>query len=200
MALFTVAELRAFDQGQCSSVTDYPDATIQQAAADAKQFLEEICRVNFEPTEHTETLSGDGTDWLFLSWPKVTAVASITADGVAFTAEELDTDDYDLGLAIDADLGILTRRCGYFAKGWSNLIISYTAGHTSVPALIKRAALWIALDQLVVTATPYEATDFNAGDVSYGFARADGYRDNWHKNPEVVKAIRMYSMGTPWLA
>ncbi len=200
MALFSVAEARAFDQGQLAVVGDYPDVAIEQAATDAKQFLEELCHVNFEPTNHIETLSGDGSDWLFLNWPKVTSVTAIEVDGVAFTAEELDTDDYDLGLAVDADLGILTRRCGYFAKGWSNIIVSYEAGFAAVPALVKRAALWIALDNLVVTTTPYDATDFNTGDVSYGFARADGYNGNWHKNPEVAKAIRMYTMGAPWLA
>ena len=199
MALFTVAEARAFDQGQLVSVSDYPDIAIQTAAAEAKEFLEETCRVNFELTTHTEYLNGDGSDWLFLTWPKVTSVASVTVDGVAFTAEEMDTDDYDLGLAVDAEMGILTRRCGYFAKGWSNVVVVYEAGWTAVPALIKRAALWVALGDLVVTTTPYDATDFSAGDVSYGFARADGYNGNWHKNPEVAKAIRMYA-GAPWLA
>jgi len=200
VALFTVAELRAFDHGQCADVVDYPEGVITQAAADAKEFLEHICRINFEPTLHVETKHGDGSDWLFLDWPKVTNVSAITVDGVALTAEEIDTDDYDVGLSVDCELGILTRRCGYFAKGWSNVVVSYEAGHATVPALIKRAALWVALDQLVVTTVPYEATDFSTGDVSYGFARADGYNDNWHKNPEVAKAIRAYKASIPWIA
>jgi len=199
MALFTVAEARAFDQGQLVSVTNFPDVAIQQAATDAKEFLEDVCHVNFEPTVHTDYINGDGSDWMFLSWPKVTSVTSITVDGAALTSEEIDTDDFDLGLAIDADLGILTRRCGYFAKGWRNIVVVYEAGWAAVPAIIKRAALWVALGNLVSTNTPYDADSFTAGDASYSFSRADGYNGNWHKNPEVAKAIRMYG-DAPWIA
>ena len=120
-------------------------------------------------------------------------------DGVAFTAEEMDTDDYDLGLAVDAEMGILTRRCGYFAKGWQNVTVVYQAGWGVVPTVIKRAALWVALDNLVVTTTPHDATDYSAGNVSYGFARPDGYNGNWHKNPEVARAIRLHTHVT-WIA
>ncbi len=197
-ALFTVAELRAFDQEQITEA-DYSEAVILAEEVAVREFLERACGVNFVPTAHTETHDGNGANFLFLDWVKVTDVTSITVDGVALTATEIDPDDYLEGLAINYNLGILTRRSGSFSKGFDNVTVVYTAGLADVPALIHKAALLVAVDNLVANNTPYDAESFSDGNVSYSLMRADGYNGNWHKIPDVQKAIRMYSFGAPRL-
>ncbi len=84
---------------------------------------------------YTETHDGQGGAMLMLNqWP-VTAVASVTIDGVAVPVGSPVTS----GFYFDGDGVYLT---GYaFSKGHANVVVAYTAGYASTPADIERAVI-----------------------------------------------------------
>ena len=199
--LFSTAEARAFDGARLASETDYPDVIVTAKEAEIRSWLERACGVNFIPTVHSsEVHDGDDSNYLILNWPRITAVASIYVDGVALTAAEINLTDYDEGLAVDPVLPMITRRSGIFASGWSNVLITYTAGYVTVPDLVKRAALMIAVQEIPANNMPFQADGFDDGGTSYSFARADGYGGNWSSIPQVMAAICMYSYKGPGIA
>ena len=199
--LFSIAEARAFDKAQLASESDFPDATITAKEVEIREWLERVCGVNFVRTTYTaEVYDSDGSDYLILKWPKVYSVTAISVDGTAFSAGNLSTTDYSDGLAIDSDRGMLTRRSGTFDAGWSNVAVTYVAGYEYVPDLVHRAALMIAVTELPTSNIPYAADESDAGGMSVSFGRGDGFNGNWHRIPDVVKAIRAYSMKLPGVA
>lgn len=196
--IFTPAEARAFDKLQLASAVDYPDVDIVAKEVAIRSELEQICGVNFVPTAHADEVhDGDDSNYLQLNWPRITAVASITVDGVALTAGEINLTDYSDGLAADPVLPILTRRSGVFESGWSNIMVTYTAGYAAVPALVKRAALQWCVTEMPAQNAPWQAESFDAGGTSYSWTRGDGYRGNWSALPDVQRAINLYSMRLP---
>jgi hypothetical protein len=200
MALMSIAEMRAFDKGQLASAVDYPDPVLTAEAVAVKEWLELACGCNFEPTAHTEAHDGDGSDYLVLRWPLVTEVTAISIDGVAVAAPYLNASDYSAGLALDYERGLVTSRSFTFTAGWSNVEISYTAGYASTPAMIKRACLRIAVSELPASNAPWTADGYTEGETSYSFSRGDGYRDAWSADPEVMRAIRLYTRRLPGVA
>lgn len=76
-------------------------------------------------------------DGLILARRPVTAIASVTEDGVALTAT-----DYEL----DAGAGILYRLSDDFRSWWSasKIVIAYTAGWSTVPDNLRNAAMKLA--------------------------------------------------------
>jgi hypothetical protein len=199
-ALFTVSEARAFDKEQLASGTDYPDAAIIAKEAEIREWFCKIFGVDFVPTTHTaEVHDGDGSNYLILDWPRISAVSAISIDGVALTAAELSTTDYSAGLAIDPVQPMITRRSGTFRAGFSNVAVTYVAGHGTVPERIKRAALQLCLDELRHGNLPSNAADYESEGLSIQF-RADGFRDRWFNSDEGQAAYVAYSMRLPGIA
>ena len=201
MPLFSTAEARAAANAQLASVADYPDLTITAKEAEIRAWFERAAGVNFIPTTHNgEVHDGDDSNYLVLEWPRITAVSAITVDGVALSATEINLTDYDEGLAVDPVLPIITRRSGTFLSGWANVVVSYTAGYAACPDLVKRAALQVCVEELVTTTVPWQATGYDDGGTSYSFGAGDGFGERWHKLPDVVKALRLYSHRLPGVA
>jgi len=199
--LFSVAEARAVDKAQLASATDYPDAAITAKEVEIREWLERACGVNFVPTTHAdETHDGDGSNYLLLRWPRITAITKVSVDGEELSSDEINITDYSVGMAVDPIQPIVTRRSGVFASGWSNVVVTYTAGFAAVPALVKQAALAICVEELPATTTPWQADGYDAGGVSYSIGRGDGYNGQWHGLPIVMRAIRMYDHSLPGIA
>lgn len=199
--IFSVAEARAFDKQQLADAGAYPDLVITAKAEEITEWFARACGVDFVSTSHANELhDGDDSDYLILDWPEVTAVTAIVVDGVALTAGEISPTDYSEGLAIDAKRGIITRRAGIFSSGWANVDVTYTAGFATTPDLIKRAALMVCVTELPATNIPFGVDDAEIGGMSYSFGRGDGYNGNWHRIPDVQKAIRMYDYHVPGIA
>jgi hypothetical protein len=200
-ALFSIAEARAFDKAQLTSGTDYLDAAITAKEAEIREWMDRACGVNFIRTTHTaEIHDGEGSNFLEVDWPLISSVSAISVDGVAFTAGELSTTDYDSGLAIDPKLPIITRRSGCFTAGWSNVSVTYVAGYEFVPDLIHRAALLICTYEMPATNLSPAAESYDADGISISFGRGDGFGRQWSKIPEVMKAIRLYDRSMPGIA
>jgi hypothetical protein len=79
---------------------------------------------------YTETRNGTGTKRLVLSNYPVSAVASVTVDGVAVPSYNFVFDQYGIELAGDV-----------FPRGTGNVVVAYTAGYTEVPADIEQACI-----------------------------------------------------------
>lgn len=198
--LFTAAEARAFNRGQLADESTYSDSAITSKESEIREWLTRVCGVDFVSTTHTDEYhSGDGTAYLVLDWPRVSSVtAASTRSGstwTALTADEL----ADLHAASDAT-GLLYREGSYWPRGVRNLKLTYVAGYSAVPALVKRAALLIAVAELPTSNVPMQAESWDDGGVSVSFARGDGFNDAWHRIPDVVKAIRLYSHRPPAVA
>lgn len=198
MPLFSEAEARAFDKGQLADSSAYSSAAITAKSAEIKEWLERACGVNFESTTHTDEYhDGDGTSELLLDWPRVTAVTAASqrddATWTALTAAELaELQPYDTGLVYWDG--------ATWNRGRRNIKVTYTAGYTAVPSLIKRAALMICVTEMPATNAAFAAESYEAGGMSVSFGRGDGFGGNWHAIPDVMKAIRLYDHHLPGIA
>jgi len=196
--LFTVAEARAKDKAQLGSSSDYPDAVIVAKEAAIRELFTRECAVDFIPTTHTDEYhGGDNNPYLLLDWPLVTAISAaatrVDTTWTALTATEL------AQLQV-SDSGLIYWEGGYWPAGVRNVRVTYTAGHTAVPDLIKEAALLLAVQKLPASNVPWQADGYEAGGTSYSWTRGDGFAGNWSSIPEVQRAIRMYSMSTAGIA
>ncbi len=197
-ALFTVAEARAFDKAQLTSVTKYPSADIIAKEAEIRAFFTAACGVDFIPTVHTDEYhDGAGTETLLLDWPRPTAIsAASTRSGTtwtAFTAAEL--------AALQAyKTGRVYFDGGTWSAGQNNIKVTYTAGHATVPDLIKRAALRVCVQEMPSSNVSLAAESANEGGMTVTFGRGDGYAGNWHRDADVVKALRLYDERSPGIA
>jgi hypothetical protein len=196
--LFTVAEARAFDKQQLASSTDYTNAAIIAKEEEVRDFLARVCSVDFLPTTHTdEYQDGLGGSSLLLDWPLVTAV---TAASIRSDTTWTDLTVTELGQLQVFDTGELYWDGGYWPVGRRNVKLTYTAGYTTVPDLIKRAALRIATLELPASNVPFSAESYDAGGMSVNFANGDGFMGHWHRDPEVMRAIRMFDHSLPGVA
>ena len=200
VALFTIAEARAFDKAQLASETDYPDATISEKETEIHEFLAKACGVWFCPVTTTDEYhSGDGSLLLQLDWPRITSVTavSIRTDDTwtALTADEL-ADVIPLTEVGD----MLYREHSWWPWGVRNVRVTYVAGYSAVPELIKRAALRICVAELPSTNVPFSDDSYDAGGMNISFAQGDGFGGRWHRDADVMKAIRMFSHALPGIA
>jgi len=89
---------------------------------------------------YTETFNGTGTKALALPNLPITAVASVSVNGVDIP-ESPQPDVY--GFSFDKFAVYLTGAC--FRRGWQNVSISYTAGLASIPADLTQCAIEVCL-------------------------------------------------------
>ena len=189
--LFTVAEARAFDKGQLADGEVFPDAMIVAKEAEVRQWLEQVCGVNFIPTAYIDELhDGDGSSDLMLDWPlpsnPTAAALRYGTTWTALTADELDAlQKYETGLIV----------WDYYVwpRGRQNVRVSYTAGYDDVPLLVKDAALRVCAFDLQPSNLGLAASEYETEGMRASYSIGDGYNGNWHAIPEVRRVIRMYS-------
>ena len=198
--LFTIAEARAFNDAALADASAYSDAEIIAFEAAFREWFERAAAVNFIPTTHTDEIhNGPGSDLLRLDWRRVTAVSAASlrsgSTWTPLTVDELALVGVDSGSTCT-----IFWDGGYWPSGRANVKVTYVAGHATVPALVKEAALTACAEGLPVQTVPYEATSYDAGGGSYAFERADGYRGVWSKLPIVMRALRLYGYGVVVIA
>lgn len=82
---------------------------------------------------YTHTFAGSGRSSIQLKAKPVTALASVTIDGVARDVADFSLDDE-----------VLTDTTGSVFSRHSTIVVAYTAGWATVPALIQMAVMEIA--------------------------------------------------------
>ena len=193
-AIFSIAEARAFDKGQLSNVTSYPDATItaQEAAIRAK--FERVIGVALSATETTEYHDGDGSSTLYLMhhnpWAASTP-AAVTLSGLTFVAgdgSETELTESQLAAVVKYPHKLVLRN-GTFPAGWRNIKVVYTHGYTAVPADIKTAALRACVQELVPTSVPSSVIDGTDGTINWSRVK-DPERGRWYGNESIDAVLR----------
>lgn len=184
--IFTVAEAKAFKyQGQTPLATGYADELIEEAAERITEDFARICDVSFVPvTAATAILDGAGEPYLTLPHGKVTAVSAVESwNGSAWVASGL-----TYRLMDDGSLLGDSR----WPWGRANLRVTYSHGYATPPAPIKRAALILAVHQLVSSNINDRATQVTTSEGSYNLV-VPGWRDKqWFGLPEVNTTLANY--------
>jgi hypothetical protein len=121
------------------------DASEQAALITAASAaVENHCRRTFAATAATEYHDGRGLGRIWLRRRPITAIASVTVDGVALVATDGDF-GYDpaTGELYRGDGSGEPRHFPPFPHGRRNITVVYTAGYATVPADVKRATIQV---------------------------------------------------------
>lgn len=187
MALFTVAEARAFDRQQLTNTTTYPSATIEEGAARIKERFERVCGVAFEPTDAEYTF--DGGDGYVRLMPRITDLGAVE---YRTGTDWADLGTLDTDYVYDAEAGILFYDGARFPRGTRNVRVTYTHGHDAVPGPIKRAALLVLVDELVPSNIDQRAVLQTSEFGSFRLASAGERRFSPYGIPEVDQILNEY--------
>lgn len=213
--LFTVAAARSFDKGQLSSATLYPEAAIEEARGRIADAFAHICGVEFVPRLRRVTLDGGGDgawhdawragdEWRRYSWGtgggralelpdvEVTALRSVAtraaggATWTEYTASEL------AGVVALPD-GVLYRESGGWPPGRQNVRVAYECGFTQPPADIRRAALILAVNQLVPRDIGDRALSISSEVGTFRLSTAGERAWTWFGFPNVDAVLQQYA-------
>jgi hypothetical protein len=193
VTIFTVSEARAFVyQGQTplASAATYPDALITEAAERITEDFARICDVSFVPvTGATAILDGHGDPHLTLPHGKVAAVSAVeTWDGSAWVVSGLTYRLMDDGALLGDSR---------WPWGRANLRVTYDHGYAAPPEPIKRAALILAVNQLVTTNSNDRATQVATEEGTYNLAVAGWRAQAYYGLPVVDSVLARYAERGP---
>lgn len=133
MALISVAELEAF-----SGNLETDNTTLKTAlCASAESVV--VDHLGYDPISATRSFRtvGVGLDFLILPIPAVTSITSITEDGVTLAATAYSLVAHGLKYWVERSDGLA------FARD-AKIVITYVAGYSAAPDIIKHAAKRIA--------------------------------------------------------
>jgi len=129
--LTTLADVKAWNN---ITVSTY-DASLTALITAVSTAIQNGLGRQFASASYTETRDGQDTAGLMLANYPVTAVSSLTIDGVAIPA------------AVGQGAGYIVHQFGVSLRGYSaprgvkNVVVSYTAGYSTVPEDIGQAAI-----------------------------------------------------------
>ena len=133
--LITLDYFKTFAKLDRNNSTVDTDAALAQwitGASDA--FVTLTNRACIAATQFTDTVSGDGSNSLFLRRTPIVSVQSISVGGLAIPAY---TSGPAQGFVLDDNGFSLVMVNGSFAIGQRNVVINYTAGYDPVPSDIQ---------------------------------------------------------------
>lgn len=134
--LTTLADVKAYLSPQLVTTAD--DTLLARLITAASQFIQSWLNRTIASAAYTDTRNGTGGTRLFLRNRPVTAVSSLTIDGVAVTAS--DPPPLAAGyLFDDSAIYLVGGQC--FSKGAQNIVIGYTAGFAATPPEIEQACI-----------------------------------------------------------
>lgn len=121
------------------------DPVLNQLITAVSAAIATYCNRNFGSISYTETYDGDGSGRLWLNQRPVTAVASVTVDGVTIQKRPSGQPGA-FGWAFDKNQ--LAIQGGCFSEGFQNVVVAYTAGiavgASATPDLWEAAAQWVS--------------------------------------------------------
>lgn len=117
------------------------DVVLAPLITNVSALIENFCNRVFAQAPYTETMNGNGGYRLMLGNAPVSAVASVTVDGLAITQAANATDS---GYVFDDDT-VYIRGCQRFNRGVQNVTVAYTAGFATIPQDVNQACVeWVA--------------------------------------------------------
>lgn len=202
-SIFTVEEARAFPyfgRIPLASAEEFPDEVIEATAETITGDFAQICDVAFVPTEVADAvLDGGGThgpQTIVLPHSRVTAVSAAARREYGVAAwTELTTDE--LARLVVSASGVVHWIGGCWPRGVASVRLSYTHGYAAPPPAIKRAALVLAVNQLVNSNVSDRATQETNESGTFNLAVA-GWRDqSFYGLPVVDSVLARYSERGP---
>src|SRR5688572_18251330 len=177
--LFEEAEARAFDNGAMSNTTNYTDAMIAEARTRIHDAFETILGYPLGRRYYRETLNGSGLATLLVERGSVVTVrtAETRLAGAAAWAE-LDADELADLYVLEGAEEVYRETLGAWPYGRQNVRLSYEAGRPIHPE-IKRAALIVARNQIVVSNIPARALSESTQTGQISLATANSTRGYW---------------------
>jgi uncharacterized phiE125 gp8 family phage protein len=133
--LTTLANVKAWFSPPLATSSD--DALLTRLITAASQFIQTWLGRSFATQSYSETRDGDGGQKLAFAHGPVTAVTSVTVDGIAIpVASAPQTPGYVFSP------GVLYLIGGYcFRRGAQNVAVTYTAGYAATPPEIEQACI-----------------------------------------------------------
>lgn len=138
--LFEIAELRR--QEGVSDTTRYAYEDLEQARDEVTSFINDFCQVAFTPTYHRQVLDGYNRSFVYLNRTPTRSIVSVLVEGVAVSSS---------GWTV-SETGVVRA-----ATAWTDhrvigqgVEISYLYGYDQTPADIRRAAVKLAANWLLV--------------------------------------------------
>lgn len=144
--LFSIAEARAYADGQLADTNVYPDAKIREARERIADTFQDACGVPFFPRYERETLFGDGRATLWLPYKRPLRLVAVSISGSA------------LGSPAIAAITVYPTGRLLSTSSWTSgapVIVRWERGFSRPPEEIRRAGL--ALCHYELTAS--EITD-----------------------------------------
>ena len=169
--LTTLAVVKGYLPGIDALDTQFDALLERLITAVSAQFTNEVGR-DLSSSSATETYNGHGGRRLTPKrWP-ITAVASLVVDGEAIAARPDVASD---GYVIDDETSIVL--CGsWFATGTQNVVLTYTAGYTSIPTDVEQAVVkMVALQFRDRDRVGQSSRSMQGESVSYGDAPVLAY-------------------------
>jgi len=189
--LFTIEELRAFDTQ--ITATNYPDAKVRDARAQASQRIEDLCGVSFRLRGNRFTLDGSGDEVLYLENFEPRTLVSGTIDGTALAGADI-TD-----IALYPEGRAVRKTRGSWTQGDRNVVVYYTHGYTQAPLAIRRAAMLLARAILVPFNVPDRATSLSTDEGTFTLS-TPGQNGSQTGIPEVDQIVKEHALIVPGVA
>lgn len=124
--------------------TTTTDAALNALITNTSAAIENFCNRSFAQAVYTDTYNGTGKSVLYLREGPITAVASVSVDGVAIPPASSAT---SYGYTFDDSMLYIRAggTCERFNKGVQNVVVSYTAGYVATPQDVNQACIeWVA--------------------------------------------------------
>lgn len=148
--------------GLSEDTNDVVAATISAASASIQQWV----GYTFGSASYTRTFNGPGGDRLLLPDRPVTAVSSVTIDGLSIPACALPSP----GFLADNKF-VYLNGCYRFCRGVQNVTVAYTAGEDAPPDIQQACLNWVAMLYATVGQDFVPgANKLRAGDTEIDFA------------------------------
>lgn len=194
--LFALSEARAFERGQLSNTTTYPDSVLEAGRARIHDQFEDIVGICVCPRYRRVVLGSPGSNVLFLPDLLVQSVRSVeTRSGISWTAfSSSDLDD----VLVDPS-GVLMRDSGAsFPAGRRNVRVSYVCGLDRIPLDIRRAGLRVLVEQVQPSSLSDRATTMTTELGTFSMPQAGVQQNAWSVTrhfglPEVDAVLARYA-------
>ena len=132
--LFSVNDIRPFLELADGSDDALLDVIIKAVTMQVEQF----CNRTFESVSYEDTYDGDNEITLYLHHRPVTAISSVVITDSAGIDTTIASSDYTRYEKVGK---IVLTEGDAFTKGNLNVAISYTAGETTLPPVVKLAGM-----------------------------------------------------------
>jgi hypothetical protein len=134
--LTTLADVKAWLQTGQTSFPATDDALLTRLITAASQYIQTWLNRQIALADYLEVRDGSGGDRLQFACFPVTAVLSLTIDGLPIPAAS------SIGAAGYTFSSTQLSVCGYrFTQGAQNVVVSYTAGYSATPPDIAQACI-----------------------------------------------------------